>query len=207
MAGHMIFCLVLEAETAVFEDITICAACTSAGCHACPVRCPQHKRCDGMDLYLSDKQCMSSKHNNAAQRITLQLQGRNQHGQMLPVKPWSTHACTQVVDNSSAFRMTEGVPLIIPEVNPEDMKHIKLHGKVRKLTHHDTCVHLPRDPAGCRHESVCVGVWSGHHDRTKVLLPRMQTAAHSGLTKRHHRMYLVKWFGRSHSCQLQTSTR
>jgi aspartate-semialdehyde dehydrogenase len=24
-----------------------------------------------------------------------------------------------VVDNSSAFRMTEGVPLVIPEVNPE----------------------------------------------------------------------------------------
>ena len=32
----------------------------------------------------------------------------------------------QVVDNSSAFRMTEGVPLIIPEVNPEDMAHIKI---------------------------------------------------------------------------------
>lgn len=29
-----------------------------------------------------------------------------------------------VVDNSSAFRMTEGVPLVVPEVNPED---IKLH--------------------------------------------------------------------------------
>ena len=32
----------------------------------------------------------------------------------------------QVVDNSSAFRMTEGVPLIVPEVNPADMAHIKL---------------------------------------------------------------------------------
>lgn len=31
----------------------------------------------------------------------------------------------QVVDNSSAFRMTEGVPLIIPEVNPEDIGSLK----------------------------------------------------------------------------------
>ena len=27
-----------------------------------------------------------------------------------------------VVDNSSAFRMTDGVPLIVPEVNPEDIR-------------------------------------------------------------------------------------
>lgn len=33
---------------------------------------------------------------------------------------------TIVVDNSSAFRMDEGVPLVIPEVNPEAMRHIKL---------------------------------------------------------------------------------
>ncbi|XP_028095993.1 uncharacterized protein LOC114295897 [Camellia sinensis] len=31
-----------------------------------------------------------------------------------------------VVDNSSAFRMDENVPLVIPEVNPEAMAHIKL---------------------------------------------------------------------------------
>ncbi len=31
-----------------------------------------------------------------------------------------------VVDNSSAFRMDAGVPLIVPEVNPEAMKNIKL---------------------------------------------------------------------------------
>src|SRR6185369_14641637 len=30
------------------------------------------------------------------------------------------HGCT-TVDNSSAFRMTEGVPLTIPEVNPESL--------------------------------------------------------------------------------------
>ncbi|KAF3790257.1 Aspartate-semialdehyde dehydrogenase [Nymphaea thermarum] len=33
---------------------------------------------------------------------------------------------TIVVDNSSAFRMDEGIPLVIPEVNPEAMAHIKL---------------------------------------------------------------------------------
>lgn len=28
--------------------------------------------------------------------------------------------------------MTEGVPLVVPEINPEAMKHIKIHsGKVR----------------------------------------------------------------------------
>lgn len=31
-----------------------------------------------------------------------------------------------VIDNSSAFRMTEGVPLVVPEVNPEDV--FKHHG-------------------------------------------------------------------------------
>ena len=31
----------------------------------------------------------------------------------------------QVVDNSSAFRMQEGIPLVIPEVNPEAMEGIK----------------------------------------------------------------------------------
>lgn len=36
----------------------------------------------------------------------------------------------QVIDNSSAFRMTEGVPLIIPEVNPHHMAQCKI-GKVR----------------------------------------------------------------------------
>jgi aspartate-semialdehyde dehydrogenase len=34
----------------------------------------------------------------------------------------------QVIDNSSAFRMTEGVPLVVPEVNPQHMKHIKIGG-------------------------------------------------------------------------------
>jgi aspartate-semialdehyde dehydrogenase len=37
----------------------------------------------------------------------------------------SEQKCT-VVDNSSAFRMTEGVPLIIPEVNAEAMAELKV---------------------------------------------------------------------------------
>ena len=40
--------------------------------------------------------------------------------------PIAAAAGSIVVDNSSAFRMTEGVPLVIPEVNPEAMAHIKL---------------------------------------------------------------------------------
>jgi aspartate-semialdehyde dehydrogenase len=37
----------------------------------------------------------------------------------------SAAGCT-VVDNSSAFRMTDGVPLVIPEVNPEAVGSIKI---------------------------------------------------------------------------------
>ena len=37
-----------------------------------------------------------------------------------------------VVDNSSAFRMVPEVPLVIPEVNPEAMAHIKLKGRSGK---------------------------------------------------------------------------
>ncbi len=54
----------------------------------------------------------------------------------MPVPPLSDAACShindtcngsllQVVDNSSAFRMTEGVPLIIPEVNADAMKGMR----------------------------------------------------------------------------------
>ncbi|GBF92105.1 lycopene beta cyclase [Raphidocelis subcapitata] len=42
--------------------------------------------------------------------------------------PVAAKAGAVVVDNSSAFRMTEGVPLVIPEVNPEAMAHIRLGG-------------------------------------------------------------------------------
>lgn len=40
--------------------------------------------------------------------------------------PVAAKCGTVVVDNSSAFRMDENVPLVIPEVNPEAMRDIKL---------------------------------------------------------------------------------
>ncbi|CAG7868930.1 unnamed protein product [Brassica rapa] len=40
--------------------------------------------------------------------------------------PLAAERGTIVVDNSSAFRMVDGVPLVIPEVNPEAMKGIKV---------------------------------------------------------------------------------
>ncbi|MCC7146143.1 MAG: aspartate-semialdehyde dehydrogenase [Phycisphaeraceae bacterium] len=40
--------------------------------------------------------------------------------------PISSEAGATVVDNSSAFRMTPGIPLVVPEVNPEAVKGIKL---------------------------------------------------------------------------------
>lgn len=39
--------------------------------------------------------------------------------------PLASAAGATVVDNSSAFRMTEGVPLVIPEINPGAMKGMK----------------------------------------------------------------------------------
>ena len=40
--------------------------------------------------------------------------------------PISSEAGATVVDNSSAFRMTAGVPLVVPEVNPHHLKGIAL---------------------------------------------------------------------------------
>lgn len=38
--------------------------------------------------------------------------------------PWAQQAGCVVVDNSSAFRLDENVPLVVPEINPEDIfKH------------------------------------------------------------------------------------
>jgi aspartate-semialdehyde dehydrogenase len=38
------------------------------------------------------------------------------------LSPWATEAGTVVIDNSSAFRMDPTVPLVVPEVNPEDIE-------------------------------------------------------------------------------------
>ena len=62
-------------------------------------------------------------------------------------------ACpAQVVDNSSAFRMTEGVPLVIPEVNPDAMKHIKIGGTARSTQQHRTHAELSeQEPSNKQH--------------------------------------------------------
>ncbi|HBM16016.1 MAG TPA: aspartate-semialdehyde dehydrogenase [Lentisphaeria bacterium] len=39
--------------------------------------------------------------------------------------PYAVKAGTVVIDNSSAFRMDDDVPLVVPEVNPEDIKKHK----------------------------------------------------------------------------------
>ncbi|KAG9457053.1 hypothetical protein H6P81_001561 [Aristolochia fimbriata] len=44
-----------------------------------------------------------------------------------------------VVDNSSAFRMDESVPLVIPEVNPEAMSHIRLRSGKGAIVANPNC--------------------------------------------------------------------
>jgi len=41
------------------------------------------------------------------------------------LSPWATEAGTVVIDNSTAFRMDSAVPLVVPEVNPEDIEQHK----------------------------------------------------------------------------------
>jgi len=41
------------------------------------------------------------------------------------LSPWATEAGTVVIDNSTAFRMDTAVPLVVPEVNPEDIEQHK----------------------------------------------------------------------------------
>ncbi|KAK6931651.1 Semialdehyde dehydrogenase, dimerization domain [Dillenia turbinata] len=54
--------------------------------------------------------------------------------------PIAAEKGTIVVDNSSAFRMDENVPLVIPEVNPHAMSHIRLGaGKKGALIANPNC--------------------------------------------------------------------
>jgi len=41
------------------------------------------------------------------------------------LSPWAAEAGTVVIDNSTAFRMDPAVPLVVPEVNPEDIEQHK----------------------------------------------------------------------------------
>jgi aspartate-semialdehyde dehydrogenase len=47
--------------------------------------------------------------------------------------PIASDAGCTVVDNSSAFRMTEGVPLVIPEVNADAMAGMKVRAPLRHV--------------------------------------------------------------------------
>ncbi|KAI5075747.1 hypothetical protein GOP47_0009823 [Adiantum capillus-veneris] len=53
--------------------------------------------------------------------------------------PIAVHKGSVVVDNSSAFRMDEGIPLVIPEVNSDAMSHIKLSNKKGALIANPNC--------------------------------------------------------------------
>lgn len=53
--------------------------------------------------------------------------------------PMAAAQGTIVVDNSSAFRMDEGVPLVVPEVNADAMAHIKLSHKKGALIANPNC--------------------------------------------------------------------
>ena len=44
-----------------------------------------------------------------------------------------------VIDNSSAFRMDPDVPLVVPEVNPEDIKEHKRNNCKPKLFYNSSC--------------------------------------------------------------------
>lgn len=64
-----------------------------------------------------------------------------------------------VVDNSSAFRMVEGVPLVIPEVNPEAMSHIRLGSGKGGLITNPNCSTI-----------ICLMAATPLHKRAKVCL-------------------------------------
>ncbi|KAK7370052.1 hypothetical protein VNO80_12106 [Phaseolus coccineus] len=65
---------------------------------------------------------------------------------------------TVVVDNSSAFRMDENVPLVIPEVNPEAMQHIKAGTGKGALIANPNCSTI-----------ICLMAATPLHRRAKVL--------------------------------------
>ncbi|KAJ1437857.1 Semialdehyde dehydrogenase, NAD-binding [Sesbania bispinosa] len=65
---------------------------------------------------------------------------------------------TVVVDNSSAFRMDEKVPLVIPEVNPEAMQNIKLGMGKGALIANPNCSTI-----------ICLVAATPLHRRAKVL--------------------------------------
>ncbi|KAL3677501.1 hypothetical protein R1sor_027449 [Riccia sorocarpa] len=53
--------------------------------------------------------------------------------------PLAAESGSIVVDNSSAFRMDEGIPLIVPEVNADAMAHIRLSNKKGAIIANPNC--------------------------------------------------------------------
>lgn len=72
--------------------------------------------------------------------------------------PIAVEKGTIVVDNSSAFRMDEKVPLVIPEVNPESMERIKLGSGKGALIANPNCSTI-----------ICLMAATPLHRRAKVL--------------------------------------
>ncbi|XP_052205968.1 uncharacterized protein LOC127810492 isoform X2 [Diospyros lotus] len=72
--------------------------------------------------------------------------------------PLAVESGAIVVDNSSAFRMDQKVPLVIPEVNPEAMAHIKLGSVKGALIANPNCSTI-----------ICLMAATPLHRRAKVL--------------------------------------
>ncbi|KAI3503747.1 hypothetical protein L1887_32196 [Cichorium endivia] len=72
--------------------------------------------------------------------------------------PIAANCGSVVVDNSSAFRMDDGVPLVIPEVNPDAMSHIKLGSGKGALIANPNCSTI-----------ICLMAVTPLHQRSKVL--------------------------------------
>uniref|UniRef100_A0A7N0V046 aspartate-semialdehyde dehydrogenase n=1 Tax=Kalanchoe fedtschenkoi TaxID=63787 RepID=A0A7N0V046_KALFE len=72
--------------------------------------------------------------------------------------PIAVHSGSIVVDNSSAFRMDDNVPLVIPEVNPSSMAHIKLGTGKGALIANPNCSTI-----------ICLMAATPLHQRAKVV--------------------------------------
>ncbi|XVF43428.1 hypothetical protein PTKIN_Ptkin02bG0039400 [Pterospermum kingtungense] len=82
-----------------------------------------------------------------------------------------------VVDNSSAFRMVDGVPLVIPEVNPEAMDGIKVGTKKGALIANPNCSTI-----------ICLMAATPLHRRAKVtrmVVSTYQAASGAGAAAMH----------------------
>ena len=84
------------------------------------------KKSEGTKLsYGNDKEITVEdldKFNFKSVDIVLSSSGSNVSKKFVPI---ATKAGSIVIDNTSHFRMNKDIPLIVPEVNPEDLKSFK----------------------------------------------------------------------------------